>query len=88
MKTQATRKAMDFFRTAKRSLIYLYCRWQDEKGHENIDTYMLSLSKLADEVGVILQAMTKRPFGVKFAVGKKVFHAFIKDGCYGYKRIA
>lgn len=82
-----TPEALAFYKAAGNVLDYLAARWADEKDYENLDTYLLPLSPIADKTGVVLTGMTKRPFGVKYRVGEKVFHAFVRGNSYAYKRI-
>ncbi len=81
-----TDQANSFYKKATETMVYLAGRWRDESQFENIDLYMMPFSKIANECGVQLKAMTKRPFGVKFAVDQKEFHAFIRGNSYEYKR--
>ena len=85
--SQVTPEALTFYERAQGILENLYVRWESERRYENIDLYLLPLNGLAGAVGVQLLAMTKKPFGVKYRVGEKVFHAFIRHGEYSYKRI-
>jgi hypothetical protein len=78
--------ARSFFDAAGQTLSYLYSRWQDEKEYENIDLYLMPLNKAANEAGVQLTAMTKRPFGVKFVADGTKFHATI-NGSGRYRLI-
>jgi hypothetical protein len=83
-----TPEALAFCDKAFKMMAYLYERWADEKDYEDLNEYLEPLRPVAVETGVELLAMTKRPFGVKYRVAGKTFHAFIKGGTYGYKRIA
>lgn len=86
--TQVTPEAAEFFRQAANLIASLAGRWKDERNYENIDLYLQPLSPIANQCGVVLVAMTKRPFGVKFTVGEKRFEAFIKGRNCVYRRTA
>lgn len=82
-----TPQALAFYQQAQSTMLNLYQRWQDERAYENIDLYMMPLGRVADACSVVIKAMTKRPFGVKYAADGKLFHAFIRRSKYAYKRI-
>ena len=84
----ANPEALAFFEAAEKTLVYLKGRWLDERDYEHIDAYMQPLSSIAENAGVLLTAMTKRPFGIQFRVRGKVFHAYLSGRSYAYKRIS
>lgn len=66
----------------------LWCRWQDEKDHEDINDYAVPITKKLPE-GFNLRRMTKRPFGFEFDIGTgAVYHIYTNSREYGWKRLA
>jgi hypothetical protein len=80
--------AKSFFDIAADLLAQLYGRWLDEKDHEDIEDYMSALLEAASAAGVVLQNMTKRPFGAVFTCDGRTYHMTIKKNTAQYKRIA
>lgn len=60
----------------------LYDRWRDECKYEDINEYgkaiLNVINKHFPQYGVTLISSTSRPFGVKFQVGDKKVHVFVK----------
>lgn len=83
---QATPEALAFYRDAEQMMTNLASRWLDEYQHEDIADYMAPLQPLAERCGVELLKMTKRPFGVRYRVGAKEFHAKVTSRVYQYTR--
>jgi len=49
--------------TVEDTLAYLYSRWQDEKGYENIEDYKLPIVKALEEIkDVEVLSMIQKPF--------------------------
>jgi hypothetical protein len=83
----ATPEALVFFERIEEIMCELYGRWQDEKDYEDINDYSKPLEGAAKVSKVKILGMTKKPFGVRYSVGEKEFHAFIKGGrTYRYNR--
>ena len=85
---KASTKASDFFEAAQIMAINLYGRWQDEHDYEKIEDYALPLTPIANDHGVKIIKMTKRPFGCHFSVDGKTFQLKVTARAYEYKRIA
>jgi len=88
-KTNITPEAVKFFNDSAEMIIELYLRWQDEKDYENIADYADALDPMAEEAGVVIVKMNKRPFGCNFTVSGKTFRLSLSArGTLAYKRIA
>lgn len=83
-----TPEAAAFFDAAYQLFANLYGRWLDEQEYEDINDYIVPLQPIAAEHGVALTKMTKRPFGVQFTVGVRVFHMTCSSRACQWKRIA
>ena len=87
--TTATPEAVKFYYDCEKTLINLFCRWQDEKDYEDIADYAAPLKPIADKAGVVIIKMNKRPFGCDFTVSGKTFRLSLNArGTLAYKRIA
>lgn len=76
------------FRSAEKTMSYLYCRWQDEKEYEDIADYAKPIRPLLP-AGMNFRRMTKRPFGFEFDIGTDaVYSVFVNAKQYGWKRIS
>lgn len=62
-------------------LIYLYCRWQDEKQYEDFKDYEENLRALIKETFPDLKVyqVTKQPFGFKVAFEDVKLHFRLKQ---------
>ena len=66
--------------------IYLYQRWQDEKGYEDFRDYISQMEKLVKRMikGSIQTIKgTERPFGYKFLYKSNLIHLFLRRKCNG-----
>lgn len=68
MKQETENKLQALMGGIGESIGYLYYRWQDEKGYENIEDYGKSLQKTVDKLnlGVTITFMSSQPFGFTF----------------------
>ena len=57
------KQAKKFCHAANDTLGYLYDRWQDEKGYEDINDYSKPLTQIATDAVVKVEEMTAKPFG-------------------------
>ena len=80
--------ASDFFTAVADTTGYLYERWLDEKDYEDINDYLPVVAKIADEFGVSIVKMTKRPFGFHFTVDGRTYAMCATLRTISYKRIA
>jgi len=69
-----------FVNRAHTTLADLFFRWQDESEYEDLRTYAAPLARIARDTSksVVIEKMTKRPFGVKFHVRGVSAHMFVK----------
>lgn len=81
-------KAKKFFDAAFDTLVYLYQRWQDERGYEAIEDYAKPLSRVAKKVGVKILRMTGRPFGCVCKVDDRTYHFTVNSRTGQYRRLA
>lgn len=82
-----TPEALAFWNAAGDMMAQLAGRWLDEQEYEDIADYATPLRPIAERCGVTITGMTRRPFGVRFAVGPKQFHATMSSrGQYRYVR--
>lgn len=85
---EKSQSALDFFKAAKETVLYLAMRWQDESQFEDINDYKTPLIELAIKHGVTIEKMTKRPFGCVFVTDGKRFQLKCTSRVYSYVRIA
>lgn len=85
---QPSTKANEFFTAVADTCVWLYERWLDEKDYEDINDYLPVVAKVADEFGVSIVKMTKRPFGFHFRVDGRTFAMTVNTRTISYKRIA
>ena len=85
---ETTKQAVDFFEKSETLMTNLHIRWLDEHEYEDIKDYQVPLNKVAEECGVVIVKMNKRPFGCTFTVEDKVFILICKINSYAYKRIS
>lgn len=69
------------------ALTNLWARWQDEKEYEDIQEYSKPLKPKAEEHGLTITSMTKKPFGCKVSVNGKNYHVTVNSRSIGWKRI-
>ena len=55
-----------FFQAGQNLFFNLRDRWQDEQEYEDINDYKVPVDKLAATHNVVIEKMTKRPFGCIF----------------------
>ena len=87
---EVTPQAMRFYDESQEVIFDLAMRWQDESEYEDINTYKLPLQPIAEQCGVKIEKMCKRPFGCEYSVDGKRFRLSITlsgKGNYSYKRI-
>jgi hypothetical protein len=70
------------------TLDYLYSRWMDERGHEDIKDYQKPLDPVAAEYGVEIVNMNKRPFGFNFKADGRTYQFKMLSRNAEYRRIA
>jgi len=85
---QPSTTANEFFTAVADTAASLYGRWLDEKDYEDINDYLPVVVKTADEFGVSIVKMTKRPFGFHFSVDGRTFAMTVNTRTISYKRIA
>ena len=66
----------------------LYCRWQDEKGNEDIDDYAKPIQSTIDAAGGKIVTMKKRPFGFTFTLDDATYQIKVTSREYSYSRIS
>lgn len=81
-------EANRFFEEAQETIGNLFARWQDEREYENIVDYQKPLDPIAERCGVVIQSMTKQPFGCRFTVGGRTYVLMHTFSSYSYKRVA
>lgn len=66
--TQETTPALKFYNelVLKRIAENLYGRWLDEREYEEDGLYIAQFQKVASKYNLIVNALTKRPWGIKF----------------------
>ena len=86
---ESTPSAVKFYNDAQDVIIDLAMRWQDESQYEDINTYKTPLQPIAEQCGVKIEKMCKRPFGCEFTTDGKRFVVSIalSRGNYSYKRV-
>src|ERR1051326_339538 len=87
---EVTPQAMRFYDESQEVIFDLAMRWQDESEYEDINTYKLPLQPIAEQCGVKIEKMCKRPFGCEYSVDGKRFRLSITlsgKGNYSYKRV-
>lgn len=82
--------ASNFFDASCERMQLLAFRWRDEAGYENIADYKANLQVIADQHGVTITKMTRRPFGCEFTVDGRTYHytCSLTTGNIEYRRIA
>lgn len=86
---QTTPEALRFYNDAAKTMAYLVARWSDEGQYEDINEYVKSLEPIAEQAGVKIIRMTKKPFGCKFSVNDVIFQISITlGGRYAYRRLS
>lgn len=61
-------KALGFFRTFTPYVVGHFERWLDEQEYEDIAEYRVSLQSIAQQYGVEIVSMTRKPFGCTLTV--------------------
>ena len=79
--------AEQVFAHTRKTLSYLYDRWQDEQEYEDWDDYKTVIKKSVTEFPVVVTQVTKRPFGFRFSVNERSFKIFVTSRTIGWKRI-
>lgn len=70
------------------TMAHLYCRWQDEKDHEDIDDYGAVLARKLPQ-GFRMIRMHKRPFHFTFSIGTDASYSMYVKGDYiGWRRVS
>jgi hypothetical protein len=87
LKTRQERVA-SFFNKIEKTMITLFCRWQDEQEYEDINDYAKPLEKPLKELGGTMVGMVKRPFGFKFEIEGAMYQITINARKYGYQLIS
>lgn len=65
----------------------LYCRWQDEKEHEDFKDYSDRITKELPD-GWTFVSMSKRPFQFSFSAGTDAVYAIsVNSSTYQWKRL-
>jgi hypothetical protein len=85
---QPSTQAASFFDSVTNLSLRLYCRWLDEKDHEDVNDYLPIIAEVGADHGVTIVKMTKRPFGFHFAVDGRTFAQTVNSRSISYKRIA
>lgn len=75
-----------FFYGIQELMEYLHGRWCDEYEYEDINDYGIPIiKKLPEEIKFL--KMTKRPFGFRFVIGKRIFQIAMTGNSYTCKLV-
>jgi len=85
---EPSQRASDFFSAIEKKMAYLYGRWQDEKEYEDIKDYQLPLNPIAEQFGVTITKMNKRPFGFIFKVDGRTYKVTMNSRSLAFERTA
>lgn len=84
----ATTSPTDFFHAVVHLTADLYGRWLDEKDYEDINDYQAPIQRVADDFGITVLKMTKRPFGFHFRTDVGTYALTVNMTSASFKRIA
>ncbi len=79
--------AEQFYTRVQNIDTHLYSRWMDEREHEDIQDYIAPLQPIADELGVLIETMSKRPFGCFFRCDGKRYQLSVTSRKCSYHRV-
>lgn len=65
----------------------LHSRWLDEGKYEDPADYVSAFQKVAKKHGIIVTALTKRPFGILFNDGQRYYKLTVNSRQVAYQRI-
>jgi len=80
--------AKNIFHEMQTMMTYLYSRWLDEQGLEDIAEYAKVIEPIVKKFGATFLKMQKRPFGFTYNLNGCVYQIKINSTTYSYIRKA